>query len=147
MRRVYNSRMYVVFQDMVLFKMKQDVTNTGEKLDPKKFLLVVDDCNLPIGKAVIRLRGGYGGSYFLEQMAQVIDIEEMPRLRVGVGGNARIISSIRKHRSYQPSCVRPVPAVKSMSQALIDEWLREDFDRLGRAVLPRLQNRYAHWRT
>lgn len=83
----------------------------GGKFDPSKCLLVVDDWMLPIGKAVFRLRGGHDNSYFLQELSQVMDITEMPRLRVGIGSEPVIRVHLRPLRRSDRVCANVLLAV------------------------------------
>jgi peptidyl-tRNA hydrolase len=128
----------LLLQDMMLFQHKME--ETGRKFDPSKCLLVVDDWMLPIGKAVFRLRGGHDTSYFLQEIAQVMDISEMPRLRVGIGSKPLAISLCLR-RSDGVCFLDAAPAVRLMDEEMVKGWLMGEFDNLGKAVVPRMQPR------
>ena len=59
---------------------------TGElALTPEEILVVVDDCNLPLGALRIRPEGSDGGHNGLTSIIECIGSQRFPRLRLGVG--------------------------------------------------------------
>jgi PTH1 family peptidyl-tRNA hydrolase len=52
---------------------------------PEDLLLVVDDLNLPFGRIRLRERGTAGGHHGLESILNILQTEEVARLRMGVG--------------------------------------------------------------
>lgn len=56
------------------------------KLGPKEVIVVCDDVNLPFGRLRIRANGGPGGQKGLNSIIQSLGTDEIPRLRLGVGG-------------------------------------------------------------
>ncbi len=57
------------------------------QLKPEDLLVVVDDINLPVGAIRIRPRGSAGGHNGLEDIANRLNSENFPRMRIGVGSN------------------------------------------------------------
>ncbi len=55
------------------------------KIEPKSFLVVCDDLDLPTGKLRMRASGGSGGQKGLKDIIQKTGTEAFPRLRVGIG--------------------------------------------------------------
>ena len=55
------------------------------KLEPKNFIVVVDDVNLAPGKVRIRQKGSAGGHNGLKNIIMHLGTEEFLRVRVGVG--------------------------------------------------------------
>ena len=55
------------------------------KIGPKEILVVLDDFALPLGRLRLRARGGSGGHNGLESIIMQFGIEEIPRLRIGIG--------------------------------------------------------------
>lgn len=58
------------------------------RVDPSNLLIVADDVNLPLGRVRVREHGGAGGHNGLLSIIELLDTEEFPRLRVGVGRGA-----------------------------------------------------------
>ncbi len=54
-------------------------------LEPSRILVVSDDCNLPLGRIRMRMRGGDGGQKGLRSIIESLDSEEFQRLRLGIG--------------------------------------------------------------
>ena len=48
-------------------------------------LIVLDDCELPVGALRFREKGSSGGHHGLESIAEAMETEAFPRLRIGVG--------------------------------------------------------------
>jgi PTH1 family peptidyl-tRNA hydrolase len=56
------------------------------KIVPQEILVVVDDLALPLGRLRIRQDGGAGGHNGLESILAQFGTDEIPRLRIGIGG-------------------------------------------------------------
>ncbi len=56
------------------------------KIQPQDLIIVCDDVNLEFGRLRIRASGGPGGQKGLNSILQALGTEDVPRLRVGVGG-------------------------------------------------------------
>jgi len=54
-------------------------------LTPDQMLVVVDDFNLPLGRIRIRPDGSDGGHKGLGSLVEVLQTEDFPRLRLGIG--------------------------------------------------------------
>ncbi len=54
-------------------------------LQPSRMLTVVDDFNLPLGRIRIRQDGSDGGHKGLVSIIEVLETEDFPRLRLGIG--------------------------------------------------------------
>jgi len=52
---------------------------------PQDLLLVVDDLNLPFGRIRVRERGSAGGHHGLESVLNVLNTDEIVRVRMGIG--------------------------------------------------------------
>lgn len=52
---------------------------------PQDLLLVVDDLNLPFGRIRIRERGTAGGHHGLESVLNILETDEIVRVRLGIG--------------------------------------------------------------
>ena len=59
------------------------------KIEPQQILVVLDDFALPLGRLRLRARGGPGGHNGLESVIVQFGTEEIPRLRIGIGGAPR----------------------------------------------------------
>ena len=56
------------------------------KFAPSEILVVLDDFALPLGRIRIRAGGGTGGHNGLDSVIMQFGTEEIPRLRIGIGG-------------------------------------------------------------
>jgi PTH1 family peptidyl-tRNA hydrolase len=56
------------------------------KVEPAEMLVVLDDFALPLGRLRIRPDGGTGGHNGLESIIVQFGTDEIPRLRIGIGG-------------------------------------------------------------
>ena len=58
------------------------------RIPPSDTLVIMDDVSLPLGTLRLRRDGGSGGQNGLKSVLIHFSTEQVPRLRVGVGGNA-----------------------------------------------------------
>src|SRR5882724_9891288 len=56
------------------------------KIEPREMLVVLDDMALPLGRLRLRPEGGTAGHNGLESVIVQFGTEEIPRLRIGIGG-------------------------------------------------------------
>jgi PTH1 family peptidyl-tRNA hydrolase len=56
------------------------------KIAAAEILIVLDDFALPLGKLRLRAQGSSGGHNGLESIFEHFGTEEIPRLRIGIGG-------------------------------------------------------------
>ncbi len=54
-------------------------------LSRRQMLVVVDDCNLPLGALRFRAEGSDGGHNGLASIIEFLETEDFPRLRLGIG--------------------------------------------------------------
>jgi peptidyl-tRNA hydrolase, PTH1 family len=92
------SKWDVVFakrRDIVLVKPMSFMNRSGHplfaiaqfyKIAAQEILVVLDDFALPLGRLRIRREGGTGGHNGLESIIEQFGTEEIPRLRIGIGG-------------------------------------------------------------
>ncbi len=59
------------------------------KIEPAEILIVLDDFSLPLGRLRIRREGSSGGHNGLESIFFHFATDEIPRLRMGIGGPPR----------------------------------------------------------
>lgn len=57
------------------------------KLEPENILIIYDDLALPYGKLRLRAKGSAGGHNGLASIIGALGTLEIPRLRIGLGGN------------------------------------------------------------
>ncbi len=58
---------------------------TAHQLSPQDLLIVFDDLNLPFGRIRIRERGSAGGHHGLESIIDLLQTDEIVRMRMGIG--------------------------------------------------------------
>ncbi len=56
------------------------------KIEPAEMLVVSDDLSLDLGRLRIRLEGGTGGHNGLDSIIVHLNTDQIPRLRIGIGG-------------------------------------------------------------
>jgi PTH1 family peptidyl-tRNA hydrolase len=81
-------------KDIILIKPMTYMNRSGEplhavaqfhKIGPQEILVVLDDFALPLGRLRLRSRGTSGGHNGLESILMQFGIDEIPRLRIGIG--------------------------------------------------------------
>lgn len=55
------------------------------KLNPADILVIYDDLDLPAGKLRLRMKGSAGGHNGMKSIIYLIQSDEFPRLRIGIG--------------------------------------------------------------
>lgn len=55
------------------------------KLDPNDILVIYDDLDLPVGKLRLRMKGSAGGHNGMKSIIYLIQSDDFPRLRIGIG--------------------------------------------------------------
>lgn len=86
----------VAFQDGVVYCKPTSYMNLSGKpvsavarfykINPAETLVVYDDLALPLGKLRLRAEGSAGGHNGIQSVIEHLGTQEVPRLRVGIGG-------------------------------------------------------------
>ena len=88
------------------------------KLEPKNFIVVVDDVNLAPGKVRIRQKGSAGGHNGLKNIIMHLGTEEFTRVRIGVGVKPNPDYDMAKWVLSRP-CEEDAEAIKEGRQKAI----------------------------
>ncbi|MGI6456616.1 MAG: aminoacyl-tRNA hydrolase [bacterium] len=59
-------------------------------ITPQRTLIILDDIHIPLGKIRIRMKGSHGGHNGLRSIIEHARTEEIPRIRIGVGGGEQV---------------------------------------------------------
>ena len=57
-------------------------------VDPEDLLVVYDEVQLPLGRLRVRRSGSSGGQKGMESIIRMVGTKQIPRLRIGVGGDS-----------------------------------------------------------
>jgi PTH1 family peptidyl-tRNA hydrolase len=57
----------------------------AEKIPLENLLVITDDLHLPLGRIRLRGKGSHGGHNGLKNIIEVLQTENFPRLRIGIG--------------------------------------------------------------
>jgi peptidyl-tRNA hydrolase, PTH1 family len=78
-------------QTILLLKPQTFMNLSGEslnrlknQLEPKKFLVIYDDIDLPLGTLRIRAKGSAGSHNGMKSILKTLGTQEVPRIRVGI---------------------------------------------------------------
>ena len=96
---------------------------------PPDLLIVCDDANLPLGNLRLRPDGGSGGHHGLQSCLDVLGTEQVPRLRLGVGG--RELPRDLRDFVLSPFQSSERPVMKHMIAQAADAcevWIKEGMD-------------------
>ena len=100
------------------------------EVDAPNLLIVCDDVNLPLGTIRLRAEGSAGGHHGLQSCLEVLGIEQVPRLRIGVGSGGTLPHDLRDFvLSRFESSERPL-AQRAIEQAAdsCEMWITEGMD-------------------
>jgi len=107
------------------------------ELNPSDFLIVYDDVSLPLGKVRFRAKGSPGGHRGMESVVHNLRTEEVPRLRLGIGGedgspSGDLVDFVLSdfERSEQPI----VEEMVLFGAARCEDWIRDGFATSGSVV-------------
>jgi PTH1 family peptidyl-tRNA hydrolase len=91
-RKYYSvSAVKIMGSSVVLIKPRCWMNQCGEVMGKiiqeydTKYLVVLDDINLPAGRIRLRSRGSDGGHLGLRSVISALQTEDFPRLRIGIG--------------------------------------------------------------
>ena len=104
------------------------------ELEPSDFLVVYDDVHLPLGKVRYRRKGGPGGHRGMESIVHNLRTEEVPRLRLGVGGDEGSPGGDLVDYVLGPFTEEERPVVDEMIElgaTRCEEWIEEGFATSG----------------
>ena len=88
----------------------------SRELKPSEVLILLDDCQLPLGKLRYRKEGSSGGHNGLRSVLECFGTEEVPRLRMGTG----IGSAMMAERVLEVFPPEDRPLVMAMTAYLSD---------------------------
>jgi len=88
------SELEIAGQEVVLVKPQTYMNRSGEavaeivktySLDLNRLLIIYDEVALPLGRLRLKARGSSGGHNGMRSILSLLETEEIPRLRMGVG--------------------------------------------------------------
>ena len=84
-------------------------------ISPSRMLVICDDLDLPLGRLRLRTRGSSGGHRGIASIAESLETEDFPRLRLGIG--------------------RPRPGEESVIDYVLGTWASDQSEEMVSAVL------------
>lgn len=95
------------------------------KISPQDIIVIVDDVALPVGRIRLRFKGSAGGQNGLDSILRLMNTQEIPRIRIGVGAAGtkglvgHVLSRFRKEEIplMQEAFERAADAVEYALQA------------------------------
>jgi len=110
------------------------------QVDLKDTLIIYDDLDLPLGRLRVLPKGGAGGHRGMSSVISALGSEEIPRLRIGIGGDRRpkdqVSYVLARFTPHEWECLLPV---LESAVGVIDEFVSYDIN----AAMNRF-NRYEH---
>jgi len=107
------------------------------ELRPDNFLIVYDEVSLPLGKVRYRAKGSPGGHRGMESVVHNLRTEEVPRLRLGIGGEDGGPEGDMVDFVLGDFDASERPVVDEMIQlgaTLCEDWIRDGFATSGSVV-------------
>lgn len=98
------------------------------EFDMQRTLILLDDIHLDLGKLRLRKKGSEGGHNGLKHICQVAGSKDIPRLRIGVGGNEQdwidhVLSPFtKKEREIMDECL-------DRAEEAVEVLLRDGFEK------------------
>jgi len=99
----------------------------GAPLD--HLLVVVDDLDLPLGTLRLRPRGSDGGHNGLRSILASLEAEDVPRLRIGIGGPGEVPAERYVLEPFPPSERTVARAAVARAADAVRLWAREGIER------------------
>lgn len=104
---------YYIDKEVILAKPLTFMNNSGDFVRAIKdyynivdddIIIVYDDLDLPVGKAVIRQKGSSGGHNGMKDIIAKLKTDEIKRLKIGIGRGQNVINYVLGKFSYQDFC-------------------------------------------
>jgi PTH1 family peptidyl-tRNA hydrolase len=104
------------------------------KIEPEHILVIYDDLDIPLGTIRYRPEGSSGGHRGVQSIMQLLGIQTLPRLRLGIGRPpGQMDPAAYVLQDFSEADMSDVWDVLRMARGLIEEWLggAPDFLRQG----------------
>ncbi len=104
---------------------------TFYKIPVKQVLVLVDDADLPFGEIRLRSKGSSGGHHGIESIAQHLDSQDFPRLRIGIGRTKDGAREITNYVLGQFTAAENELLAKILKRASaqVETWLEEGVEK------------------
>lgn len=86
----HKGRLYILVKPTTYMNLSGKAVNyyvQGEKIPLSNLLVITDDISLPVAKIRIRKKGSDGGHNGLKHIQSVLETDEYPRVRIGIGNH------------------------------------------------------------
>ncbi len=100
------------------------------KLEPQNILIIYDDLALPFGKLRLRAKGSAGGHNGLASIIGALGTLDVPRLRIGLGGNPEHIDMkdrVLGHLNQEERNL--LPEILDKAAKAVKNWLELDIQK------------------
>lgn len=104
------------------------------KIEPEHILVIYDDLDIPLGTIRYRPEGSSGGHRGVQSIMQLLGIQTLPRLRLGIGRPpGQMDPAAYVLQDFSETDMSDVWDVLRMARGLIEDWLGSapDFLRQG----------------